>query len=264
MTITFLGTGPSTGIPRKGCRCRVCRKGGKSKRMRSSALVTHNRANVLIDAGPDVKAQLQREGVKRIDAVLLTHAHEDASGGMKKLERWASEHQDGHSITVYAEQRTINIIKKRWKTPFPFIFRTVKPLSRIRAGGILVTPFRVSHSMTPGFPTLGFKIGSRFVYASDVSDIPNASKNLIRGIHTLVLDGAMYFKHSIKSHLTVNESIRTASSLNVPNLILTQISHTYPPHEQAKRAIKSYLASQHALYPKTVKLAYDGMKIRLK
>jgi phosphoribosyl 1,2-cyclic phosphate phosphodiesterase len=263
MTLTFLGTGPAIAIPRKGCGCRTCRRGGKSRRTRSSALARHGNKNILIDAGPDIIEQLRREKVKRIDRVLITHAHSDAAGGIKNLDRWLSKNQKTLPVTVFAEKHTIQKIRNRWKKLSALAFVAVRPLVKMKIAELTVTPFRVSHSMTPGFPTLGFKIGKRLAYASDVSGMPKSSKKLIRGIRTLVLDGAMYLKRHIKSHLSADESVRMAGDLRAENLILTQIGHSYPPHEQAEKELRQYLRSRHTRRPKTLRIAFDGMKIAM-
>ena len=89
MTLTFLGTGPAAAIPRRGCRCSACvdaRRGGKSRRTRSAVLVMDGKTAILIDAGPDILGQLKRERIRRFDAVLLTHGHSDATGGLRDLD----------------------------------------------------------------------------------------------------------------------------------------------------------------------------------
>ncbi len=81
--LTFLGTGTSQGIPVIGCHCPVCSSSDqKDKRLRSSALIEHQGLKILIDAGPDFRQQLLREGVDNLDAILITHEHKDHTGGL--------------------------------------------------------------------------------------------------------------------------------------------------------------------------------------
>lgn len=63
MKLTFLGTGTSTGVPQIGCKCQVCRSTDKrDNRLRTSALLTTDEGkNILIDCGPDFRAQILRE-----------------------------------------------------------------------------------------------------------------------------------------------------------------------------------------------------------
>ena len=87
MTVTFLGTGTSTGVPQLGCNCEVCRSADeRDKRLTSSILIERQLANILIDCGPDFRTQmLKLGGLRHLDAVLLTHEHYDHVGGIDDL-----------------------------------------------------------------------------------------------------------------------------------------------------------------------------------
>ena len=86
MRLTFLGTGTSMGIPMIGCSCAVCSSSDPSnQRLRTSALLEYEGLSILFDAGPDLRQQALRVGLKRLDAVLLTHAHADHISGIDDL-----------------------------------------------------------------------------------------------------------------------------------------------------------------------------------
>ena len=83
MELTFLGTGTSQGVPVIGCRCEVCRSNDRrDQRLRTSAMVEVDGVRIIIDAGPDFRQQMLREGVRHIDAILLTHGHTDHVAGL--------------------------------------------------------------------------------------------------------------------------------------------------------------------------------------
>jgi phosphoribosyl 1,2-cyclic phosphate phosphodiesterase len=76
LTITFLGTGTSLGVPMIGCDCRICRSTDpRDKRTRASIYVEAPDYAWVVDTGPDFRTQALREGVRRIDAVVFTHSH---------------------------------------------------------------------------------------------------------------------------------------------------------------------------------------------
>ena len=76
--LTVLGSGTSTGVPTIGCDCATCKSSDpRDKRLRPSVLVQYGGHNILIDATPDFRAQALSVGIKRLDAILLTHAHAD-------------------------------------------------------------------------------------------------------------------------------------------------------------------------------------------
>ena len=86
MTLTFLGTGTSVGVPVIGCDCETCRSGDpRDQRTRSSVYLRTPEAGILVDSGPDLRAQCLREGISEVDAVLYTHAHMDHVTGFDDL-----------------------------------------------------------------------------------------------------------------------------------------------------------------------------------
>lgn len=230
MQFIFLGTGPAAAIPRPGHRDAACadaRRGGRSRRTRSAAVVRGSRATVLFDAGPDIRKQLRREKIGRVDAAFLTHMHADAAGGL--------EHLAALPIHLPALKKQTFLV-----------------------GDLSVTAFPVEHAFDPAFPTCGFVVNGKLGYVSDVRALPAASARLLRGIDTLVLDAAAYFGTNIPTHLSADRAMALADKLGVRRLFLTQIGHSFPPHDSAAAAIRAYVR-QRKIKAK-VRLAYDGLR----
>lgn len=83
LSITFLGTGTSQGVPVIACDCAVCQSNNsKDKRLRTSALIQTNDQNIIIDSGPDFRYQVLRSGIQKLDAILFTHQHRDHVAGL--------------------------------------------------------------------------------------------------------------------------------------------------------------------------------------
>ena len=86
MKITLLGTGTSQGIPVVGCDCDVCMSDDpRDSRLRSGVLVEDGEANILIDTGPDLRYQMLKNKVERVDAILYTHEHNDHIIGLDDI-----------------------------------------------------------------------------------------------------------------------------------------------------------------------------------
>ena len=91
MKVRILGSGTSTGVPQIGCTCPVCTSADpKDNRLRASAIVETEDARILIDCGPDFRAQVLHLPFEKIDGVLITHEHYDHVGGLDDLRFAAS------------------------------------------------------------------------------------------------------------------------------------------------------------------------------
>ena len=84
MKITMLGCGTSVGVPALGQagwgKCNP--EDERNRRQRCAVLVEVNDKVILVDAGPDIRNQLIPLGLKKIDALLITHTHSDHVAGL--------------------------------------------------------------------------------------------------------------------------------------------------------------------------------------
>ena len=86
LTLTFLGTGTSMGVPVIGCECGVCMSPDpRDRRTRSSIFLRTPECAWVVDTGPDFRAQCLREGIRALDAVVFTHSHTDHVAGFDDL-----------------------------------------------------------------------------------------------------------------------------------------------------------------------------------
>src|SRR5947207_15117042 len=86
MRITFLGSGTSTGVPVIGCSCNICTSDDpRNKRLRQSVKIESNGKYFLIDTSPDLRLQLLRFPIPRLDFVLFTHSHSDHLMGLDDI-----------------------------------------------------------------------------------------------------------------------------------------------------------------------------------
>ncbi|GEO03521.1 MBL fold metallo-hydrolase [Adhaeribacter aerolatus] len=253
MTVTFLGTGTSQGVPVIGCECEVCRSlDFRDKRLRVSVHLQLNGKSIIIDSGPDFRQQVLRERIKRLDGLLFTHEHKDHTSGLDDIR--AYNFLQNYDMPLYGEERVLNQIKQEFSYIFsghnyPGIPRvnlhhiSEEPFEML---GIPVIPIRVKHYK---LPVLGFRINN-FTYITDVNYIAEAELEKIAGSEVIVL-GALRKEPHI-SHFSLAEAVEILTRLNPRQGYLTHISHLMGLHHEVEAEL-----------PDFVSLAYDGLKIEL-
>src|SRR5687768_13534927 len=121
LSVTYLGTGTSGGVPMIGCRCEVCTsKDKKDNRLRSSILIRSATTTVVVDAGPDFRYQMLRAGVMHLDAIIFTHPHKDHVAGLDDVR--AYNFFTGKPMQIYANEMTQAVLIRE----FPYAFSDSK------------------------------------------------------------------------------------------------------------------------------------------
>ncbi len=254
LTITFLGTGTSSGVPMIGCECEVCTSTDKKdKRLRSSILVSSATTSLVVDTGPDFRYQMLREKVRKLDAILFTHPHKDHMAGLDDIRAYNFHHKK--PMDIYADSLTEEALRRDFyyafsDTRYPGIpelnLHTIT-LEPFWVGDIPVTPILVWHLK---MPVLGYRFG-HFTYITDANRIDEAEKDKIRGSRVLVLNALRKNKHI--SHFSLEEAIDMAQELRVPEAWFTHISHQLGTHALVQSEL-----------PEGINLAYDRLKLEIR
>jgi phosphoribosyl 1,2-cyclic phosphate phosphodiesterase len=248
MKITFLGTGTSCGVPVIGCQCEVCQSNDpKDKRLRCSILVETDNTRVLVDCGPDFRQQILPQPFRRIDGILVTHAHYDHMGGMDDVRPYC---QFGE-INVYAdavacrgmlEMLPYCFAENRYPGVPAIGLHEIKAGVPMTIGDIDILPVRVMHGQ---LPILGFRFGS-FAYITDMKTIDDDQAELLRGVEVLVAN-ALRFDRPHHAHQLVDDAVAFARRVGATRTLITHVCHDVGLHEKANRRM-----------PLGVELAYDG------
>ena len=103
MKFIILGCGSSMGVPRPDGFFGNCDPNNKKNyRTRCSALIKTTDENILIDTSPDLRQQLLRHKIKKINKVLYSHMHGDQTHGINDLR---SFYINGRKqLNVYADK----------------------------------------------------------------------------------------------------------------------------------------------------------------
>ncbi|MFW2478215.1 MAG: MBL fold metallo-hydrolase [Sediminibacterium sp.] len=253
LTITFLGTGTSSGVPMIGCDCTVCTSPDKKdKRLRSSILVESPTSTIVVDTTPDFRYQMLRINNRKLDAVLYTHPHKDHLAGLDDIR--AYNYFTRKPMDIYANTLTEEALRRDYYYAFsdtrypgvPELNLINIDLQAFQVGDIPVLPIEVMHYK---MPVLGFRFGD-FTYITDANRIEEREKEKIRGSKVLVLNALRNEPHI--SHFTLQEAIDLANELKVPEVYFTHISHQLGTHESVNTTLPSHM-----------KLAHDGLQVSL-
>ncbi|HEV2169589.1 MAG TPA: MBL fold metallo-hydrolase [Candidatus Binatus sp.] len=248
LRVTVLGSGTSMGVPSLACRCAVCRsRDPHDRRTRPSLLLSYSGREVVVDTTPDFRAQALAAGLDRLDAVLFTHAHADHILGLDDIRPFNLKQHS--TIPIYAADETLAILRRT----FAYIFepRTV-PSSipevethalngAFELFGARIIPIPARHGP---LPVHGFRIGN-FAYLTDFSFVPDASKEMLRGLDHFVLSAIRYTPHPM--HSTVDQSLELVRELAPKHAWFTHICH-----DLGHKATNAKL-------PANVRLAHDGL-----
>ncbi|MCF4101750.1 MBL fold metallo-hydrolase [Gillisia sp. M10.2A] len=253
MEVTFLGTGTSQGIPVIGSTHPVCfSKDSKDKRLRVSVMVKWKEYNILIDCGPDFRAQMLANNITHLDAILYTHEHNDHTAGLDDIRPFFFRQGD---IPIYAHERVLRSLKKR----FEYIFQTENkyPGAPSVAENIIInedfhfkdlsiTPINVMHNRLQVF---GFRLED-FAYLTDVKTIEKEETAKLKGVKVLVINALRHEPHH--SHFNLQDALEFIEEVQPQKAYLTHISHLMGFHEEVQ-----------AQLPNNVYLAYDNLKISI-
>lgn len=259
MHIRFLGTGTSLGVPQPACNCAVCRStDSRDTRLRSSLLVSQGDVTVLIDAGPDLRAQMLRHRVQHVSHLLLTHSHYDHVGGIDDLRPYCFA-SPGGTLPVYCTPGVADNLRSR----LPYCFRTTPSLSAVphfdlrpisygepfRIGELEVLPLKVLHGPSEQNTIAAYRIG-QLGYVTDAKTVPDETIEALRGVDVLVLNALRHTPHP--THMSLCEALNIARRIGAPRTLITHMSHAIGLH-----------ADLLSLLPAGVEPAVDGQSILL-
>jgi phosphoribosyl 1,2-cyclic phosphate phosphodiesterase len=229
MRVTVLGCGASTGVPAIGPNWGACDLADpRNRRRRVSLLVEDGDVAILIDTSPDLREQLIDARVRRLDAVLMTHAHADHLHGIddiRQLNRLMKA-----AIPLWADANTLGEIRRRFgyvfeqpKDPGHFYKPTLEPheiVGPFRVCGVPVVPFAQNHGFSI---TLGFRIGA-VAYSTDVTELDEDAFAAIAGVELWIVDCMRKAPHPTHSHL--EKTLGWIERVRPRRAILTHMDHS--------------------------------------
>jgi phosphoribosyl 1,2-cyclic phosphate phosphodiesterase len=264
LRVTILGCGASPGTPRIGNDWGACDPNEpKNRRTRCSALFERvengggRPTRVLVDTGPDFRAQALACGVNFIDAVVYTHPHADHIHGIDDLRVFWQDAR--RLVDVYADAPTGARLREAFgycfETPPGLSYPPILKLHTIErgvpltidgaSGPLTIMPFRQTHGETE---SLGLRVGN-VAYSCDVSALGDDALEHLGNLDTWIVDALRDRPHP--SHFNVAEALDWIARVKPRHAILTHM-HGELDYATLKREL-----------PANVEPAYDGMTFEL-
>lgn len=278
----ILGCGSSGGVPRLGGpggagNWGACDPSDPRNARRRCALVVERQGasgvtRALVDAGPDLRAQLIDARIAVVDAVLFTHDHADHTNGLDDLRQIFLQTRE--RVAVYADAATSASLRSRFSyvfdAPAGAFYPPILSLNLITeaqvagaadfvvegAGGpIGVRPFRCVHGpvtalgfrfFAPDVPAAADSV-SGLAYLPDANEIPEAAWDALETLEVWVVDALRLTPHP--AHANLETALRWIDRARPRRAVLTNMH------------IDLDYAETDAATPAHVTPAHDGLEI---
>jgi phosphoribosyl 1,2-cyclic phosphate phosphodiesterase len=258
LTVTFLGTGTSTGVPENGCSCKTCQSTDqKDNRLRSSIWLKTEQTSILIDTTPDLRQQCLREKIPDIDAVFYTHLHADHFFGLDDLRRYNWIHKKAIDLFIpfFMEPQFKQVFGYTVDAPpslasLPIMNLNTIDRQPITYHDLTLTPLPILHG---GEEIRGYLIKynqNRIAYLTDCKTVPEETMKQLQNVDYLIVGAIWQGKHKHHKHFDLEEAQNLGKQINAKQLLFTHISHHMGKHQPLAQQLPPHCTP-----------AYDGMKL---
>jgi len=255
LKFTLLGCGHSGGTPAIGNYWGACDPSNpRNRRTRPAALIQSQNSNLLIDAGPDIKEQINRSKIPNVDAVIITHPHADHILGLEELRTFRIRHK--RQIPIYADAYTMNDVQKRFDYLFmelhdiypkvldPHIITPDRLYKDFEVAGISMNLFYQDHGTCQ---SLGIRLGN-MAYSTDMRDLDQQALEILSGIETWIVDAAAYHQTENPVHANIAKVLELNQIVQAKQVFLTHM----PPYMDYQTLCDEL--------PENIRPAHDGME----
>ena len=265
--LVFLGTSGAIQVPSFHCSCEVCEaaRGNSNHRRTRASIALVGQEIVLIDASPDLEFQLEREAIRQVNRIFITHWHFDHIGGLaalgepSSLAKWPRIKVYLPHQVVYHFDQELAYMKKRVN------LHPIQPGDRFElpdATWEVVKTTHIDHSV-------GFIVESsqKFAYLVDGIMPPPETVERLKELDFLIIEATVDELLPGKGEKWVNFSLQQAidcwKQIGLEKCILTHLScHSWKENRLVAGLSYSERLEYEARIP-NLKFAYDGMCVML-
>ncbi len=254
MKIKILGTGTSQGIPVVGCKCEVCTSNNpKDERLRVSVHITLDTGlKILIDTSPDLRQQLLKNKITEVDAILVTHEHNDHIIGLDDIR--PINFLQKKVLPLYANERVIKVIRSKFDYAFgpspypgaPRLETNIIDTEDVKIQDVAIQVIKIWHGK---LPILAFRVND-FAYVTDIKSIEASEIQKLHNLEVLVIGALRLEEHH--SHMSLSDVLELVELVKPRQTFLTHISHNFGTHDGIS-----------AMLPPNVRVAYDQQLITI-
>ncbi len=270
--VTILGCGSSGGVPRIGgiwgacdplnprnerTRCSIFVEGRNLEKDAEQGQAEHlSWTRFLVDTSPDLRFQLLKNKITRLDAVLFTHDHADQAHGIDDLRAFYLARYK--PLPACMDKRTADIMLHRFgycfEVPAGGIHPAILELKRLErpedvffikgeGGRLPVMGLSVDHGP---IRALGFRFGN-IAYIPDVSDLSQDNFSCLQNLDVFIIDALRHRPHPTHAHL--EKTLSWIERLKPRRAVLTNM-HIDLDYDTLRKEL-----------PEHIEPAYDGMVI---
>lgn len=232
--------------------------------MRQALFVKHESTNLIVDFGPDIRAQMLANGIGDVDAVLMTHSHSDHSDGLDEIRALFFARKN--SVEVYMDSFTYKVLYQKFAYLFSMKFNIdgkslcvmniniIEPGRKYKIKNIEFEPFEQNHGQ---IKSLGFKF-KNFAYSTDFYSLKEDVIEKLRNIDLWILECAGYESKEINKSIAVTKGshIKLTGALD----LVKKVSPIRAIFIHMSHEIDFSILSKEL--PENIELAYDGMLIK--
>lgn len=257
MKITILGSGSAYGLPMIfNTWGNANPNNPKNRRSRASLLLEENGKSILVDAGPDLRYQLNDNNVTNIDSVFITHGHYDHIAGIPELPR--ATKLLGHDIEIYAASGTMAELKQCYGYLFKekteaepdsksLIWKTLPDNGNFTVSGLefktLIFPHHHIYSSAFRY--------KNFAYLTDWQDFAEGCNTFLSNLDLLIVECNNGLEPQANGHSDIYKIREIQERFAPQHIVLSHLSARIDSDKFAENI------------PQNSELAYDGMELSI-